>query len=398
LLKDDLISDARILPEDRQYYTLHLDIIMEGLGHTSKVYRGKEYYTRGPCAIDISSFYDNVYGYLIEKASPVSLSEISNATDYPEHFTKLIIRFSTDILEVSPGYYHLANEALDTYADMGYRVLKEHGKPMHFKDLYEKMGVSCVATGVRFQKDPRLINLGKTGMWGLAEWHINHDTIIDLIVKALQYTGKPMTSKQLVLFVRSARPEIKAHTIRSYVKIYRHRFSLTPEREVALKEWNIKEKISVESTIRIRRSRLDMRKFKLAILETIKDETLTARELAERLHHLYPEESLPFLTLRLYSMKVLTKAGDRGGVLLLKKNPDFKKHIDPMKDKRLKSMNMVADYLGEKGPSFISDVLRYLQPLGFVKASSYRFLKEDPRFMICKSDKGLNKIISLNKN
>lgn len=104
-----------------------------------------------------------------------------------------------------------------------YLILKEHGKPMHFREIAAKIDEHKLnkrpnaATNVQtvhneLIKDPRFILVGR-GLYGLEEWGYVRGTVRDVIAKVLADNGGgPMSTARIVEEVMKAR-DVRKMTI-----------------------------------------------------------------------------------------------------------------------------------------------------------------------------------------
>lgn len=98
------------------------------------------------------------------------------------------------------------------------RLLREHGKKLHYKRLAvliaEHQGpvqqaqaelgrvISATLSG-----SPRFRSVGKTGEWILTEWkHIEWRTIVEIAEELLEQSGRPLTSRSLCAAIGQRRP------------------------------------------------------------------------------------------------------------------------------------------------------------------------------------------------
>lgn len=97
-----------------------------------------------------------------------------------------------------------------------YLILKEHGEPMHFRDiaaaidkykLNKRPGTKTNVQTVHNEliKDPRFILVGR-GLYGLEEWGYTPGTVRDVIAAILtQHGGGPMSTEEIVAEVLKVR-------------------------------------------------------------------------------------------------------------------------------------------------------------------------------------------------
>ncbi len=106
--------------------------------------------------------------------------------------------------------------------DYAYLVLREHGKPMHFRDIatetskYFDKKINVATIHNELIKDPRFALVGR-GLYALQDWGLYGGTVAELITEILQAHTKPMREEDIVEKVLE-RKIVKESTIRINLK------------------------------------------------------------------------------------------------------------------------------------------------------------------------------------
>ena len=106
----------------------------------------------------------------------------------------------------SRGYRVRLGE-LKNHVDRAERILREHGMPMHFKEIHSQIarlaptalaGLSPRDLSSRMANAPRFVPLGRTGVWSLREWpHIETGTVADIAARLLSTSECPLSESRL---------------------------------------------------------------------------------------------------------------------------------------------------------------------------------------------------------
>jgi hypothetical protein len=392
IIKKDLIEDAEVsLPEDKQHYIYHLELLMESLGYNRVEYKEQEYYITEKSIIKLGDICNSLVKYLHDRSLTVSLDDLTEHMKLSSTLVKTALKLLPEAVEVEYEHYRIADDQLLIYSDRAYRILKEYGKPMHFQDINKAIKASKTLTGARLRKDKRLVGIGKTGMWGLAEWHLNTDTIIDLILNALKFIARPATYGQITAIIQMARPEISYNTIVSYISNYRGKFKWIDKRTIALREW--KDTVGEDKPVGRRKNVIDMQVLKRAVIEAVGDQTMSAREIADKIAHIITQEPPRILMLRIYRLPVLEKVNTEG-LAYFRLNPKYTEHMGPRNTKWNAFVEEAHKILSKKGSMLLSELLGKLVAKGFNRVSMYAVIRNDERFVTRKGS-GRNKIVSL---
>ena len=232
-------------------------------------------------------------------------------------------------------------------------------------------------------------------MWGLEEWGMNNNSIIDLIRDALKHFSKPATYDQIIARVQKIRPDISKKQIMSHISHYRKQFKWIDRNTIALREWTwVKGR---PRTYKNRRPIINRLFFEKIVANAIKRGTFTAHDLTKKIAHNFPNEKIQYIQLRLYGLPVLERI-DIKGVAYFKRHPEYKKYIVPKKLKRSSILDVAIEILSKKGSMGLNKLIYLVQEKGFNKASIYSFLRKDSRFSIVRTEGVKIKQISLSKN
>jgi hypothetical protein len=124
---------------------------------------------------------------------------------------------STAAIEYAPdtGQYRVALPLLRTYPDRAERILRDHGKPLHFREIYRLLGqaapeaivgLSVQAFGKSVANCKRFTSLGRSGFWGLPEWALHGGTVAELAAQLCADRQGPVAEREIYEFVCPLRP------------------------------------------------------------------------------------------------------------------------------------------------------------------------------------------------
>lgn len=107
-----------------------------------------------------------------------------------------------------------------TINDKIYLILKNHGKPMHFADIAEKINqvefdkkqANSATVHNELILDGKYILVGR-GMYGLKEWGYQRGTVADVIEDILKEAGNPLTREEIIKKVLEKRLVKKATVV-----------------------------------------------------------------------------------------------------------------------------------------------------------------------------------------
>ncbi|MFH2105534.1 MAG: HTH domain-containing protein [Parcubacteria group bacterium] len=103
--------------------------------------------------------------------------------------------------------------------DKAFLVLKKNGKPLHFKEITDKIneisfgGRQAISQTVHNEliKDKRFVLVGR-GIYGLTDWGYSSGTVADVVEHVLQAAGKPMAKDEIISKVLEQRM-VKRNTV-----------------------------------------------------------------------------------------------------------------------------------------------------------------------------------------
>jgi hypothetical protein len=393
VIKRDLIEDVEVsLPEDKWHYACYLDLLMESLEYNKEEYHDQEYYIASNSIIKLDGICDEIKTYISRKVFAVTLDELTTAVKLSSTLVKTALKLIPEVCQVAYEQYVMPDRQL-TQCDRVYSILKDHGKPIHFKELLKEVGVTTEGSANRFLKDGRLTPIGKTGMWALTEWHMNNDTIIGLIKNALKYIARPATYDQIATMVLAARPETSPHTIKSLIYTYRSQFKWVGKDTIALKTWKKVEGSPYEP--RLRQDLIDTQTFKHAVVNAVGEDTLTALEVADRLESVFPNQIPRYLLSKVYSTNVLERL-TIDELTYFRRHPDYIRLLDPKILKKTKIADAAFKLIVESGSTMrLVDLIEKLCGLEYKKISIYSTLYRDRRFITIGSKGCRGKLISI---
>ncbi len=106
--------------------------------------------------------------------------------------------------------------------DFAYLVLREHGKPMHFRDIAEQTSghfgkkINVATMHNELIKDSRFALVGR-GLYALQDWGLYGGPVADLVIEILKENKKPMAEDDIIEKVLE-RKIVKESTIRINLK------------------------------------------------------------------------------------------------------------------------------------------------------------------------------------
>lgn len=106
------------------------------------------------------------------------------------------------------GVYRAHTKCLKRFPDRFERILMAHGKPMHFRKLAIKAGISGRSEAIKkkpfsravaaLSADPRFVAISKTGLWSLTAWHgVECRTIVQIAGEILEHAVEPVPEDDL---------------------------------------------------------------------------------------------------------------------------------------------------------------------------------------------------------
>lgn len=165
-------------------------------------------------------------------------------------------------------YYQIAFNKLSSASDMAYRVLFETNDRMSLTDILRTINHRLIGTERRIDRislnnqmngDKRLIPLGKTGVWTLAEWGEDNLSMYDLVTNTLIHYNKPLSKKEIFSHIQKTRSFIKTRSLDTI--IYDSRYTQLVDKKFILTDWkdsykgkiaHIKKRIVIEKENKVR--------------------------------------------------------------------------------------------------------------------------------------------------
>lgn len=154
--------------------------------------------------------------------------------DCPPDYVDVFLRSFDHLFErvevASEQCVQLRFDLLPSCAKMTWRVLHEHGEPLHFEEIIEiinerlrRMGSGKQFSGKGFialvQGEHEVVPIGKTGMYALRSWKMETRYIKDLIESAFDYYGRPLTFEEIFNYVKNLRPDTNRSSLNTLVRM-----------------------------------------------------------------------------------------------------------------------------------------------------------------------------------
>jgi len=103
-----------------------------------------------------------------------------------------LLEIIQDINMKNEGNYEIDFNCLTNVKEKAFRILYENQDTMLYQDIWREINHRLVSSGnkyksnvlamtTRMSQDSRFVAIGKSGVWGLSEWNVNTDTLIELI-------------------------------------------------------------------------------------------------------------------------------------------------------------------------------------------------------------------------
>ncbi len=158
----------------------------------------------------------NSYDKLKSKKKPVPLEDLKSSPDYPTHKFISYLDISKTIKQGPQGLYGLSNWPEISprgVKDMAYISLKKADKPLHFRKVAESIGKDINPQTVHNEliKDDRFVLVGR-GIYALKEWGYEEGEVKDVIKRAIERNGKPLSKEEIIDEVLDKRM-VKKNTI-----------------------------------------------------------------------------------------------------------------------------------------------------------------------------------------
>lgn len=199
----------------------------------------------------LGSLTDGVHDVLAAQSTGLSAFRLAialkkaNAGAIDPDDVPMLIELCSSAEAIGDCHYRLRFESLRSRGEQAFRILLDHGSPMHHSDLLreinrrlpptKRLETKEVLVG-HLSKDPRIQPIGKTGKWTLADWGVETRSLIDLLEDVLTETGEAMHRDQLREKVLERRPGADA-SIDMLLSLTPQRFRKVGPRFYALTAW-----------------------------------------------------------------------------------------------------------------------------------------------------------------
>lgn len=172
---------------------------------------------------------------LEDSVTSLSFSELKRLLEreYGENvsnrYLSYALKISLDIVSTGKGGNRLKLASPPPLLHQAYRVLSQHGRPMHRKEilrsinLLRKKGGHPAHTKIdsltsQLTKDPRFESIGRSGKWVLAEWdHISTKPIITVMKEFFHRKKRRATLDEIYNYVIARRPDVRKNSVRAYL-------------------------------------------------------------------------------------------------------------------------------------------------------------------------------------
>jgi hypothetical protein len=126
------------------------------------------------------------------------------------------LELCSSVTEYSNGFYWGKFQHLVGRANQVERILSEQGETTHIKELTRELNHRLVKHGKspvnprnlrnQMSTDNRFVPIGRSGEWGLSDWALNTETIVELIRQCLRTRNQPSTADEIYAYVKERRP------------------------------------------------------------------------------------------------------------------------------------------------------------------------------------------------
>jgi hypothetical protein len=193
---------------------------------------------------------------LIENAVPCSKSKIAHAVkketdnEASDHLIYALLDIMKDVKNKKDNLYEIDHRLIPKEAvnEQVYRILLDKQKCMYYKDIVKELQkryarsrdkyeghIATMLSKMRY--DSRIVCIGRTGNWGLAEWNLNCNNISNLILEYIKTRNKPATIDEITSTVKRLRPHIKKQNLYVILKYQKDMFHRIHDGSYILKEW-----------------------------------------------------------------------------------------------------------------------------------------------------------------
>ena len=170
----------------------------------------------------IQGVLSKIKGVLEREKTPLGPSEIAKRIAEDEKLVEALLLTAADFGQTRDGRFGLkewSEISPKRIRDKIYLVLKEAGRPLHFKEITQKIadaGLSrrpVLARTVHNELiyDKRFVLVGR-GIYALSEWGFKPGVVAEVIEEILKKAGHPLKTKEIVEGVLKER-QVKRNTI-----------------------------------------------------------------------------------------------------------------------------------------------------------------------------------------
>ena len=118
-----------------------------------------------------------------------------------------------DLEWLSPTEFQVPLELLAGRPNQACRVLRQAGRPLHFREITARIQEATGEEDLndrnvsnQISLDARLAPIGRSGLWGLAEWGAETGTVKDVIASVLMNSPSPLSQLEVWKQVSEVRP------------------------------------------------------------------------------------------------------------------------------------------------------------------------------------------------
>lgn len=116
------------------------------------------------------------------------------------------------------------------YSDKIYEILKTAGVRLHRDEIFNQLQISCMDMGLSCKfndssqitpfltKDPRIISIGKSSIWGLKEWGELLGSIREIAIEIVKKAEEPIQIQDITKQVLESRPDSNEKSVSSIIR------------------------------------------------------------------------------------------------------------------------------------------------------------------------------------
>jgi hypothetical protein len=394
ILVSSLENEAKkFLTEEQYHYVYYTKLLFTVLGYAKNKYREIEYYDCSEKSDPFLDLCNKISSTVFETIETISAEQLAEDLNTPLSRVLTAIELMPELELISKGVYRVSDVALRSKIDLVYRILKKEGTPIDINDLTVRTGVKY-SVSTRLSRDSRFKCIGKTGMWGLSEWHFNGDTIIELIKNTLKFINKPATFKEILACINITRPELTYTTIKTIINLYKKHFKWVALNTIVLAEWDNYEGI-LRPRIR-NKSRISNTEFYKILADNVGQSFEPSGTIVTRIMPLLSEYEEEYVALKLYSAHILQreKINNKTHFKLV---ADYTKYLEPKIFKKDLAVDLATSaIIDSNGKILLSTVLKMLKKHGIAQGTSYPVLIRSGKFKLTDDPENIHrKYISL---